>query len=42
VRVSNQSAIALYRKYGFREEGRRPNYYHDGEDALIMAWHEMD
>ena len=37
VRVSNNSAIALYEKMGFVVVGRRPNYYHHPkEDALIM------
>lgn len=37
VRVSNQSAIALYEKMGFVQVGKRPNYYHNPkEDALIM------
>jgi [ribosomal protein S18]-alanine N-acetyltransferase len=37
VRVSNAAAVALYRKLGFREVGRRPRYYADnGEDALLM------
>jgi [ribosomal protein S18]-alanine N-acetyltransferase len=37
VRVSNQTAIALYRKFGFQEVGRRRRYYQDnGEDALIL------
>ncbi|MGH2459658.1 MAG: ribosomal protein S18-alanine N-acetyltransferase [Chloroflexota bacterium] len=37
VRVSNHSAQALYRKYGFHEEGTRRRYYSDNnEDALIM------
>ncbi len=37
VRVSNESAIALYEKMGFSEVGRRPNYYRNPrEDALIM------
>jgi [ribosomal protein S18]-alanine N-acetyltransferase len=40
VRVTNSSAQALYRKYGFREEGVRRRYYSDNnEDALIM-WSE--
>jgi [ribosomal protein S18]-alanine N-acetyltransferase len=40
VRVSNHPAQALYRKYGFREEGVRRRYYSDNnEDALIM-WSE--
>jgi len=36
VRVSNAPAIALYSKYGFKEEGIRKHYYQDGEDASIM------
>ena len=37
VRVSNSSAIEMYRRFGFRSAGRRRRYYHDnGEDALIM------
>ncbi len=36
VRVSNAPAIALYKKYGFKEEGIRKGYYQDGEDAIIM------
>jgi ribosomal-protein-alanine N-acetyltransferase len=40
VRVSNDPAQALYRKYGFSEQGRRKRYYSDNnEDALIM-WSE--
>lgn len=37
VRVSNTAAQQLYRKYGFEEVGRRPRYYRDGEDALLMT-----
>ena len=37
VRVSNEGAISLYRKYGFTVSGVRRRYYPDsGEDALIM------
>jgi [ribosomal protein S18]-alanine N-acetyltransferase len=37
VRVSNHSAQALYRKYGFENAGVRKRYYSDnGEDAYIM------
>ena len=37
VRVSNEGAISLYKKYGFRVCGVRRRYYADtGEDALIM------
>jgi ribosomal-protein-alanine N-acetyltransferase len=37
VRRSNQPAIRLYKKYGFRPVGIRPNYYvEDNEDAIVM------
>ncbi len=37
VRVSNTSAIALYKKLGFVQVGCRPRYYHNPrEDALIL------
>jgi len=37
-RVSNDPAIALYRKYGFNEVGLRRRYYSaNGEDAIIMT-----
>ena len=38
VRVGNREAIALYLRLGFREVGRRKRYYHDGEDAILMAY----
>jgi ribosomal-protein-alanine N-acetyltransferase len=38
VRVSNDRAQNLYRKYGFRQVGVRRKYYSDNnEDALIMT-----
>lgn len=42
VRMSNESAIALYEQMGFEEVGVRPNYYYNPkEDAKIMRkeWH---
>ena len=37
VRVSNDPAIALYEKLGFRQVGLRKNYYRNPkEDALIL------
>lgn len=37
VRVSNESAINLYKKLGFDIVGKRPRYYHNPrEDAYIM------
>ncbi len=42
VRVSNEAAIAMYEKCGFRSAGVRPGYYADNrEDALIM-WRSTD
>lgn len=41
VRCSNQNAISLYHRIGFRQVGKRPGYYHNPkEDALIlrMEW----
>jgi ribosomal-protein-alanine N-acetyltransferase len=37
VRVSNASARSLYEALGFSVAGRRPEYYADGEDAIIMT-----
>ena len=38
VRPSNTPAVALYEKNGFKEVGRRPNYYDDPkEDALLLT-----
>ncbi|MBE7045986.1 MAG: ribosomal-protein-alanine N-acetyltransferase [Ruminococcaceae bacterium] len=37
VRESNDSAIALYSKFGFEQYSKRSNYYTDnGEDAILM------
>jgi ribosomal-protein-alanine N-acetyltransferase len=42
VRPSNQRALAVYRRYGFVEIGRRKAYYpaHEGqrEDAIVMRF----
>jgi ribosomal-protein-alanine N-acetyltransferase len=43
VRVSNQVAQSLYRKYTFKEMGIRRRYYSDdGEDALVMWTDPID
>lgn len=36
VRPSNTPARGLYQSLGFHEVGRRPRYYPDGEDALLL------
>ncbi|MGH2435444.1 MAG: ribosomal protein S18-alanine N-acetyltransferase, partial [bacterium] len=38
VRKSNQTAQALYRKYGFREIGTRKGYYSDNREDAIVMW----
>jgi ribosomal-protein-alanine N-acetyltransferase len=43
VRVSNLPALALYRKYGFKDVGVRRGYYSDdNEDALIMTTDKLN
>ncbi|WBL35221.1 hypothetical protein O0235_10520 [Tepidiforma flava] len=43
VRVSNEAARALYRRYGFYEVGIRKRYYADNhEDAIIMTTERLD
>jgi ribosomal-protein-alanine N-acetyltransferase len=38
VRESNHAARGLYRKIGFVETGRRPNYYSaPSEDAILLT-----
>ncbi len=40
VRVSNEKALGLYKKFGFKEAGLRRKYYTDNdEDALVMWLH---
>ena len=42
MRTSNDAAIRLYERFGFRAAGRRRAYYHDNrEDALIM-WRTVE
>jgi ribosomal-protein-alanine N-acetyltransferase len=38
VRRSNEAALALYERFGFRRVGVRPNYYvAEREDAVVMV-----
>jgi ribosomal-protein-alanine acetyltransferase len=42
VRPSNDASRPLYEQLGFVEEGRRPRYYPDGEDALLLWLRDLD
>jgi len=43
VRMSNQGAKELYRRFGFAPVGVRKNYYKEtNEDALVMWVHDID
>jgi ribosomal-protein-alanine N-acetyltransferase len=43
VRVGNEAAQAMYRRFGFRPAGIRKNYYVEtNEDALVMWAHDVD
>jgi ribosomal-protein-alanine N-acetyltransferase len=42
VRISNQVAINLYKKYGFNAVSRLRQYYANGEDAYLMRVHLND
>jgi ribosomal-protein-alanine N-acetyltransferase len=43
VRVSNEAAQAMYRRFGYAPAGVRKNYYAEtNEDALIMWAHDVD
>jgi ribosomal-protein-alanine N-acetyltransferase len=37
VHAQNNSALALYSNLGFQEVGRRPKYYRDGGDAVLLT-----
>jgi len=37
VAASNSAACALYKRLGFKQTGRRRNYYGSGADALILS-----
>ncbi len=37
VKTTNDAAIALYKKMGFRRCGLRKRYYHNRDDAALMA-----
>lgn len=38
VRKSNQAAIALYQKFGFKIAGTRKKYYQDNQEDALILW----
>jgi len=42
VRRTNETAIALYEKYGFSRAGLRRRYYENDEDAVIMTTEPLE
>ena len=43
VRESNQAARSFYRRFGFQDYGKRPDYYrHPPEDAILMRLSLID
>jgi ribosomal-protein-alanine N-acetyltransferase len=42
VRVGNEPAIALYRRFGMAPVGVRAGYYASGDDALVMWVRDID
>lgn len=41
VREGNHRAQALYSKLGFKNCGKRPNYYQDTKEDAIIMWAEL-
>jgi len=43
VREGNLAAQDMYRKFGYKESGRRPRYYKDNnEDAILMTLEDLN
>lgn len=38
VRASNEAAICLYEKFGFKTAGRRRRYYQDNNEDALIFW----
>ncbi len=38
VHEKNHKALNLYKKIGFKQNGRRPRYYKDGSAAILMIY----
>jgi ribosomal-protein-alanine N-acetyltransferase len=42
VRESNNAAITLYERFGFKSAGLRPGYYHDNKEDAVIMWRTAD
>ena len=42
VRTSNEGAIRLYERFGFRAAGRRRAYYHDNREDAVIMWRTVE
>ncbi len=42
VRVSNASAVELYRSFGFVATGVRPGYYSDDREDAVIMWKDWE
>ena len=42
VRTSNDAAIALYERFGFRSAGLRRGYYHDNKEDAVIMWRVVE
>ncbi|WP_027093873.1 ribosomal protein S18-alanine N-acetyltransferase [Cohnella thermotolerans] len=42
VRVSNDRAQRLYRKFGFVPSGLRPGYYSDNQEDAVIMWADLE
>jgi len=42
VRESNHVAISFYERLGFRDVGRRGNYYHDPDEGALVLGRSLD
>ena len=40
VRVSNEAAIALYERFGFKSSGLRRGYYTDNREDAVIMWRD--
>ena len=42
VRTSNDGAIRMYERFGFRSAGLRRGYYHDNKEDAVIMWRVVE